>query len=233
MTLKELKNEYPSVIKHNGRYIVYGEGGKRSPHKYLATVIKRGSSMKVLSEDSNYLYTTKISELNNQIEHFTKSLPYDSEYYNPMFREGLKEDLIVRDYLDSIGFKYDGGYRGIEGFQLDSKSIYGYQVTKINITINGLDMFDLKDEINISLHTGDSSWVSVTCERKADEIIKNIDSLLKPLMITEAVSNIKIGDKMKMSDIDIKLKQIKNLDIEETDMKEYLKKELLNIINTL
>jgi hypothetical protein len=228
MTIKKIKEHYPLVSNlDTDTYIVYGPNGKRSTSKYLATIHKKGRSFFV----TGYKPTTKIETLKEQINDFVSKLPYDSEYYNPCWREGHKDYIIVYDYLDSINFK--SGYLDGDGFHLKTPSIYGYQATKISLFIYGLDVLNLKDTVEICLSTGDYSWVSVKCKRDAATIIENIDSLLKPLLVTEAVSNIKVSDKLKMSDIDITLKQLKNLDIKETDMKTYLKNELLKIANTL
>lgn len=229
MTVKELKNEFDYVIKFNNQYHVYSEGGKRSVYKYLATVNKKGRSLFV----TGYKPTTKMQTLKEQINDFVTNLPYDSEYYDPMLRKGLKDELIVIDYLKSINFERDGYVvNNHDRFELKKPSIYGYQATNISLFFIGFDDKN-SDKIDVQLSTGDYSWVSVKCEKDATTIIKTIDSLLKPLLVTETVSNIKMSDKMKMSDIELKLKQLKNLDIEETDMKKYLKKELLMIANTL
>ena len=228
MTVKELKKEFDYVSKYNNQFNVYSEGGKRSVYKYLATVNKKGKSMFV----SGYKPTTKMETLKEQINDFVSKLPYDSEYYDPRLRKGLKEELIVIDYLSSINFERNFYVNNHDGFELKTPSIYGYQVTKIALYFIGF-YDENSDEIKINLSTSDYSWVSVRCKKDATEIIKRIDSLLKPLLVTEAVSNIKISDKLKMSDIELKLKELKGLNIQETDMKEYLKKELLTIANSL
>ena len=228
MTVKELKNEFDYVSKYNNQFNVYSDGGKRSVYKYLATVNKKGRSMFV----TGYKPTTKMETLKGQINDFVSKLPYDSEYYDPMLRKGLKEELIVIDYLNSINFERNNYINNYDSFELKTPSIYGYQVTKISLYFIGF-YDENSDEIKINLSTGDYSWISVRCNKDATEIIKRIDSLLKPLLVTESVSNIKISDKLKMSDIELKLKELKGLNIQETDMKEYLKKELLTIANTL
>ena len=52
-------------------------------------------------------------------------------------------------------------------------------------------------------------------------------------MVTEAVSHIQTSDKMKTSDVDIILNQIKGMDIQKTDIRDYLKSQLLEIANVL
>lgn len=229
MTIKELKNSFDYVLKHNNQYHVYNKGGKRSVYKYLATVNKKGRSLFV----TNYKPTTKIDVLKKQVNDFVSSLPYDSEYYDPMYRKGLKEELIVIDYLNSINFFKNNSYSSNDnGYHLKTPSIYGYQATKISLYVDGFYDND-NDKINVILSTGTYSWVSSECEKDATKIIETIDSLLKPLLITESVSNLKIADKLTMSDIDLKLKELKGLDIKETDIKAHLKAELLKIANTL
>ena len=226
MTVKELKKEYDYVVKFNNQYLIHSKGGKRSVYKYLATVNKSGGSMFV----TGYKPTTKIKKLKEQVEDYVSSLPYDSEYYSPMFRKGYREEIIVHDYLESIKFSHLGD--GI--YKLNTPSIYGYQATNVTISFSNLSCFGkIKDNIEIRLSTGNFSWVTAKCKREVDDIIKTVDSLLKPLLVTESVSNVKISDEMVMSDVNLTLKKLKGLNIEETDMKEYLKKQLLTIANTL
>lgn len=189
-TLKELKEYYPYVLKNKGKYIVYTEGGLRSPYKYVATVNKKGNSMFV----DNYPPTTKMSVLNEQIEDFQSNLLYDSEYYNPMFREGVFEELIIIDYLDSISFVH----KGDDNFEYVDKSIYGYQTTSIHLTIQGLNAFNkLEETVRLMLHTGDYSWITLTVKRNVEDIKKGIDTLLKPLLLSESAKNIINSDKME------------------------------------
>jgi len=230
MTLKDLKNEYLEVIKFDKKYHLYTLGGKRSPYKYLASVNKKGHSFWV----DGFKPTTKMDILKSQIDEFGKSLPYDSEYYNPMYRPGVTEEHIMIDHLDSLGFKFlcDRGY--FSYFVYDKKSIYGYQLTNMTLAIEGLDSFNgLKETVKIIVDTGDYSWISSTCKRTVEDMIKTIDSLLKPLLVTEAVSHINTADKMEFGDVDIILNKIKGMDIQKTDIKDYLKTQLLEIANTL
>jgi hypothetical protein len=230
MTLKDLKNEFSEVIKFDNKYHLYTLGGKRSPYKYLASVNKKGHSFWV----DGFKPTTKIEVLKSQIDEFGKSLPYDSEYYNPMFRAGVTEEHIMIDHLDSLGFKFDGSNNNYSHFIYNKKSIYGHQLTNISVSIYGLDSFNgLKETIKITIDTDDYSWISATCKRTVEDMIKTIDSLLKPLLVTEAVSHINTADKMGFSNVDIIINKIKGLDIQKTDTKDYLKTRLLEIANTL
>lgn len=228
MTIKELKKDF-HIHKDNGKYIFMKEGGKRSAYKYVATVIKKGRSMYV----EGYEPTTKVDVLKEQIKDFVSSLKYDSEYYNPMFSDGLKEKLIVHDYLDDIGFVSSSNCRHGLSYCLKRPSIYGYQTTSAILYISGLDVFNLADEVNIQLATGDYSWISANCKRNEDDIIKTIDSLLKPLMLTEANANINTAKDMKYESVDIMLNKLNGLNIEKKDMKSYLKDELQKIVDTL
>jgi hypothetical protein len=230
MTLKDLKTEFTDILKLKGKYHIYDDNGKRSPYKYLASVNKKGHSFWV----DGFKPTTKMDILKSQIDEFGKSLPYDSEYYNPMFRPGVTEEHIMIDHLDSLGFKFDGSNNNYSHFIYNKKSIYGHQLTNISVSIYGLDSFnELKETVKIIVDTGDYSWISSTCKRTVEDMIKTIDSLLKPLLVTEAVSHINTADKMEFGDVDIILNRIKGINIQKTDIKDYLKTRLLEIANTL
>jgi hypothetical protein len=230
MTLKDLKSEFDDYVKINDKYHIYVKGGRRSPYKYLATVIKHGSSF----WGDGFPPTTKMDILKTQINSFVDSLPYDSEYYNPMYRDGVTEEHIMIDHLESLGFKYGGSHWDSSYFEYDKKSIYGHKLTDVSLSISELDSFnELKEMVTINVHLGQGSWVSSKCKRTVEDMIKAIDGLLKPLFVTEAVSHIQTSDKMKTSDVDIILNQIRGMDIKKTDIREYLKSQLLEIANTL
>jgi len=230
MTLKELKSEFTDIVKFGNKYHIYVKGGQRSPYKYLASANKKGKSFWV----DGFKPTTKMEILKGQIDKFVKSLPYDSEYFNPMFRAGVTEELIMIDHLDSLGFKHDGSHWNSSYFEYNKKSIYGHQLTDVSLSISGLDSFnELKEMVHINLHLGEGSWVSSKCKRTVEDMIKTIDGLLKPLLVTEAVTHIQTSDKMKTSDVDIILNQIKGIDIQKTDIRDHLKSQLLEIVNTL
>ncbi len=231
MTLKELKLEFTDIFKFDGKYHIYTEGGRRSPYKYLASVNKKGESFWV----DGFKPTTKMGILKGQIDEFVKSLPYDSEYYNPMFRAGVTEEHIMIDHLDSLGFKYDGSHWDSRSyFEYNKKSIYGHQLTDVSLSISGLDSFnELKEMVHINLHLGEGSWVSSKCKRTVEDMIETVDGLLKPLLVTEAVSHIQTSDKMKTVNVDMILNQLKGIDIQKSDIKDYLKSQLLEIVNTL
>lgn len=230
MTLKELRENFDYVVKSDNQFHVHIEGGKRSVYKYLATVNKKGKSMFV----TGYKPTTKIDVLKQQINDFVSSLPYDSEYYSPLYRKGYREEIITRDYLESIHFTRNS-YGVDDYYILETPSIYGYQATKVSLFFTGLDAFNgISETVDVRLSTGDYSYVSCTCKRNVQDIIKAIDSLLKPLLLTESVSNINVSKKLKNTgSVDIILKQLQGLDIKQTDIKQYLKNELLKIANEL
>lgn len=224
MTIKELKLEYPYIIKYEGKFLVFDNNGKRSPYKYLASVIKKGRSLYV----EGYKPTTKMDILKKQVSHYSNSLPYDSEYYNPMYIDGYKTEIIVHDYLDSIGFEHTP-----IGYQLKRKSIYGHKATNIILSFFGLDSFVKKDTVDVCLSTGDYSYISITCKRDETEIIKSIDSILKPLLLTESINNIETSKNMEVENVDIILNQLNNLDFKTQHINTYLKQELQKIINKL
>lgn len=228
MTLKEIKRDFPLVLKQKKEYIVFEEGGKRSLYKYCATLLKKKDSFCV----KGFPFTKKIEKLREQIEEYHKSLKYDVEYYNPTLRAGVFEELIVHDYLRSLGFKSIGD----DFYIYVVKSIYRTQVTKISICVEGLSDFPVvKDSISISLYTGDTNtfWINTKVERDADKIILGINSLLKPLLLTEAASHIQIGSDMEMGKVEFILEQIEGMDIKRKDIKEHIKARLLEVANQL
>lgn len=202
LTLKELNTKfYVPRYKHNGKYMIHEKepGNSRMVHKYLCLINKKGGSFYV----DGFKPTTQIDVLESQIREYVKNLPYDSEYYFPLYREGMFEEFIILDYLYSLGFKR-GSYGMGRYFELKDKNIYGFKSSNFSISFSGLDTWDnsgkdkkgnitfnIPKTITIYLHTGSYSWIEVKVKRNVEDIKKGIDSLLKPLYLTDGVDNIK------------------------------------------
>jgi hypothetical protein len=170
------------------------------------------------------------------------SLKYDSGYFNPHFIPGLTEELIIYDYMREIGFErpmYSSG----DVYAPSKKNIYGYNSTDITISFNGLDKWEnrsgglpksdeLPEEVTINLWTGPYSWISVKTKREVESIKEGIDSLLKPLLVTESANSFSMSEKLENAtmDMDILLKKLTNsLDQSTDDFKSTLKSRLLEI----
>ena len=190
MTLKEIKNHYRlhKYDEFKNQFLVYSNipgSCSRMVYKFLCVIKRDGNKFSV----ENFNPTNKIDELKKQIQTFTDSLPYDSMYYNPNFITGLKEELIIHDYLLSLNFISEGD----SNYRLKTKNAYNYCATNVVISFSGLDAIRsgkiLDDKINIYVFVSGSSWVTVKTDREVEAIKKGIDTLLKPLLVSESVNN--------------------------------------------
>lgn len=232
MKVKDLNLNY-KVSKQDGAFHLYSltETGQRSPIKYLCSVKKHGS-IKFYVEGSEP--TSKFDVLQEQIKNKIESYEYDSEYYNPCYRKGVFEELIIHDYLRSLGFKNVDG----DTYVLSDKNIYGFNTADICVSIWGLNALGEsipKKEVSVILRTGWSSWAEVKCKRNVKDIKKGIDGLLKPLLLTDSVNLITKSEKLQsVGDIDILMHKLtSSLDHTKVDVKSYLKEQLLEIANKL
>jgi hypothetical protein len=238
MTLETLKEHfYIPRIKHEGAFLFHSKEpctGSRMVHKYLCSVTKIGKCWKV----KGYKSTSKLDLLLANVNDYVSKLPYDSEYYYPLYIDTIFVHHIIYDYLRAIGFKFEDSRMGYETYGYSHKSVYGKLSHGTYISFHGFD-FDrnreLPKEVSISLHLGDYSWVEVTVPREVEAIKKGIDSLLKPYFVGESVNNFNISEKMvNNSDIDIMFKAISsNLTIFEGSYKAELKKKLLEMADKL
>jgi len=236
MKVQDLKINY-QVSKEDGSFHLYSltEMGKRSPIKYLCSV-KKHNSEKFYVEGCEP--TSKFDVLQEQIKNKIESYEYDSEYYNPCYRKGVFEELIIHDYLISLGFENVDG----DTYILSDKNIYGFNTSDISVSVWGLSALGdvLKngspnEEVAVILHTGFASWIEVKCKRNVNDIKKGIDGLLKPLLLTDSVNLITKSEKLQsIGDIDILMHKLTmSLDHSKLDVKSYLKKQLLEIANKL
>lgn len=221
MTLKELKKHF-RVYKWEDYYLLHSltETGGRMNHKYIGKVFKKGNSFFV----EGYRPTQFLHKLKLQLIDYKNSLPYDLEYYYPLYQEKSVLEMFIYDLLSKNNFKRQG-YS--DSFKLDRGSIYGYNATNIEIT------FSIDEEVSINLWREQGSWINVKCSSDFTSIERAFESLLKPLLLSEGVENIKGAEKMKESKVNIVLKELQGLDVNSQSINTVLKDKLLSLVQTL
>lgn len=228
MTVKELKQHY-EVLKWKGVYLIHSktEHG-RFPHKYLCSANKKGQSW-IIDE---FKPTTKVEKFKENVEKYISNLEYNSEYFSPMYREGYKEVMYVHDYLESLGFKSGRG----SSYTYSPKNIFGGKTTEISLSFMGLEKdwySDEKEIIKIILHIDNASWLTIETKRSFKELKEGINSILKPLLITEGVRSIQDSDKMTTTSVDYIIQELNGLSLSGENYNQTLKKKLLEIAGTL
>jgi hypothetical protein len=236
MTIKEINTKFQlSKLTNKGMRLLFEkEPAKtgRSVYKYLCLVGREGSKYFV----QGFKPTNNLEVFEKQVMDYINSLPYDSDYYCPNWRAGLFEEMIIHDYLGSIGFKKPFHSSDNETYELLDKNIYGFKSSDIVISIYGLwawnhyvdGKFVLPKEVDVLLCTGEGSWMKVESKRDVEDIKKAIDSLLKPLYLTDSARNLKNATALKnASDVEITLNKLTaNLEFVTIDFKATLKKQL-------
>jgi len=154
-----------------------------------------------------------------------------------MYKEGILEERIIYDYMDQLGFKHVDD----DLFKLNTKNIYNYISNDITLTLSGYSAWgtrfsnnELTKDVRISLWTGDYSWVEVVALREVEAIKKGIDTLLKPLLLTDSVDCLNLADKMKnVSNLDITMNELVGFSSQNVSYKETLKSKLQEVIGKL
>ena len=231
ITLKELKQHY-QVHKQEDRYCICDKNpksGSRMVYKYLCDLVKDGR--KGFKIKGTVLTYTKIETLQKAITSYAQSLPYDSEYYNSMYRPGTFELHIIIDYLADLGFVMKGGHSDFQYFELIRKNIYGCK-SLITLSIGGLDTFIVPEEITVNLETGSYSYVTVKADREIKSIKGAINTLLKSLLLTNIANDIILADKIEdLTNVDVMLSKLKG--VQTVLEKVAIKEKLLAAINLL
>jgi len=251
MTLQEIGTRFKiskyykaNIGKWDGKtYYIHHltEQGSRFCDKFLCLIQKKGVNFYV----EGFKPTGKLDVLEQQINDKVKSYPYDSEYYYPNLRKGIFEELIIHDYLRSIGFKSNYYANSNEAYELQDKNIYGYTSQDIQLSLWGLDPWTYKalyhnderlpETVRIVLHTGWCSWIQIEVKREVEEIKKGIDSMLKPLLVSDSIYNINKAQELKNAgNVDYTIKALTgSLQLASADYKNKLKEELTKVLATL
>lgn len=248
MTLKDIKSRYKvSDYKHDGKYIILHltQTGMRFCDKFLCLLNKKGTKFYVDGQKP----TADLDVLEKQINDYVSALPYDSEYYYPRLKKGLFEHHIIHDYLRTLGFKNPFHSNSNELYILEDKNIYNYSSQKIEISIIGLDVWGglfmqngndamkntLVEEVKIQLHCEAYSWVEVKVKRDVESIKKGIESLIKPLLVSDSVYNFSKAEELVNAEgVDIIMNNINNnLLTTSVEYRTTLKKKLLEMAEKL
>lgn len=247
MTLKQIKNHYKleEYRENKNQFLVFSNipgSCNRMVYKYFCLITREGTKFFVEGFDA----TDNINVLKSQIEQYVASLKYDSGYFNPHFIPGVTEELIIYDYMREIGFERPR-YAMDDVYVPSNKNIYGYKSNDITISFDGLDKWEkrssglpksdeLPKEVSINLWTSPYSWISVKTKREVESIKEGIDSLLKPLLVTDSANSFSMSEKLENAtmDMDILLKKLsESLDTSTEDFKSTLKSRLLEIADKI
>ena len=243
MTIKELKQHYTVYGRYSNEYpyLVYTKEAQenwRTVHRYLCSVKIIGRRITIIEQPGKSY--NKLNDLKQAISSYTTSLPYDSGYYDPAYRKGVFEELIIHDYLSDRGFNSEHTGGGMLTYELANKNIYGGKIDTITLSINGLSWTGFKDdkipeEVKIILWTGQYSWVENKCKREVGEIIKSLDSLLKPLLLTNGVTFVNESDKYKAEQFNATINKLGTNTFKQysKEYKEELKVKMQEIIDKL
>ena len=229
MKVKDLK-QYYIVYKYKDQYHLHSptESGRLN-HKYLCSLDRKNEYFKL----GNNKFTSKIEILNQQVQSYLNNLEYDSDYFYPLYTDGIKEELYVHDYMKSLGFKSHYNV-----YTYNPKNIYNGNTTKIVLSFYGLTNLGICDTYNpntidIYLSTGNFSCVSISVNRDFKSLTQGIDGLLKPLLLTESINSFNTTDKMDgyLSNLQKIVLDDHNLTI--VDYKQTVKNRLIEIANSI
>lgn len=184
MKAQDLKDAYYAV-RIDGRYDLYDKdpkSGSSSCHKYLGSVVYDSKNQSVMFNGQRY---TTIQALDNALKEWEKSLPFSVENYNPMFNEKYRTERCIGDYLQSIGFVYNGcdGFTKSSLYILNHYNPYFSKQVAVEMLVK---VDDSGKTSSISLHYRQSSSFVTSDFDSLEEAIATINSLIEPLLLCGA-----------------------------------------------
>ena len=222
MTLKNINKRF-EVSTYGKKHDLYckKEDGVYLNKKYLCSIERNGSGKwSIIGQNE---FHDDLDALENAVYDYVNSLPYNSEFYNPQLRKGVFEQMVVSDYLRSLGHK-DG--------TIILPSVYGFD-HKIHITTN-VDDLDAQT-ITVAIYNGKmiGKWIKTSCERDADQIIQTIDGLLKPYFLGNIWAQLNVVQNMSTQNIDVQKVEVHGLDTLTINYKQQLIQELEMMLDVL
>lgn len=211
MTLKEIKKHFhvsPS-LKNKGEYHISSltERG-RFVHKYLTTAYKVKSKFYI----DTFEPTGNIDTFIKNVEESVKNKKYDSDYYYPETTLEYKYDIVLRDYIKSLGMQ-DGYYNNYYTFKADN--IYGGKTLDVAFSYR---IKGNKIDLSITDAVASEKWRSMSTdfilneknpiEQNFDKIISQVDGILKPHILVETARMMVIISKMNDSIVDLKTNEL-------------------------
>lgn len=207
ITLKELEKYYRVHSLDNGKtqnLSTLEPIGLYTPYKFLCHITKVKTGVYSVGD---FEPTSDINILIENQKEYTASLKYNSEFYNPDYRKGYFEEMVVCDYLRNLGFKSHND----DTYSYNFKDVYGKKIEIVTITISGLSDLafgetELKDTVTVIVHLNENSWLSVKdIKRDADIIIDTIQGLIKPLFISTTFESLKMTEKFENVAVDMNI----------------------------
>lgn len=220
MTLQQIKDVF-DLHSYGRRHDLYckKEPGVYLNQKYLCSIERNSFGQYSIIDQNDY--HDDLDTLEKAVYDYVESLPYNSEFYNPSYRKGVFEQMVVSNYLRSLGHK--DGY-------IVLKNVYGFD-HKIHIRTNVDDYEAQTIVVKILDHISYARWVEASCERNADEIIKTIDGLLKPYLLGNIWAQLNVVQIMSTQNVDVKEVEVDELGFEK--LRQNYKQQLIQELETM
>ncbi len=233
-TQKRVKNQFEV-------WSLDDKSGKQFTRQFMCIIEMVGQKFKIIPDkrlkhvDKYFTFAyARVEGLMEFIVKYVESLPYHSDYYYPNFRPHVFTELVVSGFLKDLGFKCDYGNE-CEHWSLEDKNIYGSKSSNISLTIFGLDMLSNVNEIQINYNINMGSWISIKCNKDVDSILEALNNLLKPLFLTDGITNIQKSDKLEFTDFNgVKNSfDARDISLKSKEYKEEVRNKLLEIANSI
>jgi len=211
MILKEIKKHFqvfPSLKTKNEYHIMSLTEHGRMNHKYLTTAKKEKSKFSI----EGFLPTGNIETFIKNVEESVENKKYDSDYYYPETNIEYKWEVFLMDYIKSLGFStnYYSDYYTIKqdnmygGKTWDISFSYVIKDNKISLSITDKEASEKWASMNVDFTLDEND----TLERNFDEIISQVDGILKPHLLVETVRMMEIIGKMSDSITNLKAEKL-------------------------
>lgn len=227
--LENLKTRFNIINSENG-YCLYDknrEGNYSACGPFVAEVQIDGN---------RYMYNgqgyTDVEELAKEIDEYIKTLPFNHEFYHPMYRDNIFIELCCDEYLTKLGFK-----RKMESYGYSNIYEYRNPMTHDIMFLIAIEVDVDKTSGTVIRNMHDYRWME-TKFTDLDSAIAGINSLISTDALVSASSGVSVLGKLSEARASsIELNQINwgKLTVQTTNMKnqliEMLEKELETIRN--
>jgi hypothetical protein len=196
--IRALESDNFTIYSHEDGYLMY-DNDKKGVTMNTAYV----GFFKLTPDNKAYVFNGKEysdkDSLLSAMNLYNELLPFNHEYYNPLFKKSYFVEMCVRDYITDIGFE-SGKSAMTQTYVL--KDIYGKETCKLSYEVN-----DNETSGKVTRFISESSFIEIKFE-DLEGAINACNSMIAPYLLAMDSKIVEVLSKMTDGRVNTEIKSI-------------------------